>query len=657
MTAVDDIKARLDIVELVGESVRLRRTGKNYIGFCPFHPNVHTPAFVVFPESGTWRCFGACNEGGDVFKFVMKKEGWDFPEALRQLAARAGVELHPRSPDELRAEEAYEHLRGLLELAATYYRNYLLTSPAGATVREYLHGRGLNDDTLEAFQVGLAPAGRDLGLTYFRSKGYTDEDLTQAGLAVTPESGGLRDRFRNRITIPIRDGRGKLCGFGARIVDPNDVPKFLNSPQSPIFDKGHLLYGLDRAGRAIRAQEEAVIVEGYLDVMTAHQAGFLNVVSPMGTALTEAQLRMLKRQARRIVLALDADSAGDAAALRGLDVARESLDREGEAVFDARGLVRFEGRLQADLRVATLPPGLDPDELILQDREAWRQRISEARPVVEHVLAVITQGRNLSEAKVKGEIAARILPLIEDVADPVERDAYRQQLSRLLRVDEASLQAAGGRQPARRSSARAARGQAPAAVPVTGLAARASTREAFCLGALVQQPLILFRANHIFGELGLGRPGVEDFTATESQWLLGIIQRSLAQEESDPAQFIEAHAADEAPEALAAARASYERFQAGAEANADEVLGALLRLRRQSLERQLGELRFYLLEKESPPEAEANAGDSAEPGEGPLERMNAIRDNILRIDVALARGLPALPVVRPASREGGLEAF
>jgi len=658
MTAVDDIKARLDIVELVGESVRLRRTGKNYIGFCPFHPNVHTPAFVVFPDSGTWRCFGACNEGGDIFKFVMKKEGWDFPEALRQLAARAGIELHPRSADEQRAEEAYEHLRGLLELAATYFRNHLLMSTAGATVRDYLHGRGLTDDTLEAFQVGLAPAGREQGLAYYRGKGYTDDDLQQAGLAVAPESGGLRDRFHNRITIPIRDSRGRICGFGARIVDPNDVPKFLNSPQSPIFDKGHLLFGLERASRAIRAQEEAVIVEGYMDVMTAHQAGFLNVVSPMGTALTEAQLRMLKRLARRIVLALDSDSAGDAAALRGLDVARETLDREGEAVFDARGLVRFEGRLQADLRVATLPPGLDPDELILQDREAWRQRIGEARPVVEHVLGVITQGRNLSEAKVKAEVAARILPLIEDVADPVERDAYRQQLARLLRVDEASLQAASGRRPARRAGARAGRDQVPpAATAPPSLAAKASTREAFCLGALVHQPLLLFRANRIFGELGLERPGAEDFTAAESQWLLEIVQRSLSQEETDPAQFIETHAAEEAPEALAAARAGFERFQAGAEADGDDVLGALLRLRREALERKLGELRYYILEKEAQSEEDGSPTAAAEPGEAPLERMKAISENILRITVALARGLPTLPLARPAPREGGLEAF
>jgi len=195
------------------------------------------------------------------------------------------------------------------------------------------------------------------------------------------------------------------------------------------------------------------------------------------------------------------------------------------------------------------------------------------------------------------------------------------------------------------------------AAPAAGLAAKASSREAFCLGALVRQPLLLFRANRIFGELGLARPGPEDLTTSESQWLLEIIQRSLSQEETDPAIFIETHAAQEAPEALAAARASLERFQAGEEADADDVLGGLLRLRRQALERKLGELRFYILEKEAQPEESGVPAAVAEPGEAPLERMNAISENILRIDVALARGLPALPTTRPASREGGLEAF
>ncbi|MGB7539145.1 MAG: DNA primase, partial [Anaerolineales bacterium] len=457
MTAVEDIKARVDVVDLIGETVRLRRSGKNYTGFCPFHSNVHTPSFAVFPESGTWRCFGACNEGGDIFRFVMKKEGCDFPEALRLLAARAGIELHPRTQEDVRVEEEHARLRTLLELAATFFRSTLLNSAEGAKVLEYLHHRGLSDATLESFGVGLAPAGWENGIAFFRSKEYADSELVEAGLAVESDSGGKRDRFRNRITIPIRDAAGKLCGFGARIVDPNDNPKFLNSPQTALFDKGHLLYGLDRAGRAIRAANEAVIVEGYMDVMAAHQAGFENVISPMGTALTEAQLRLLKRFAKRIVLALDPDSAGNAATLRGLELAREALDREGEAVFDARGLVRYESRLQADVRVASLPEGKDPDEVVLESPDAWRRIIADAPPVVLHVLHTLTKDQNLNDPKVKAMIAARMLPLIEDVGNKVERDAYRQQVARTLRVDERAL---AGSAPAR-PKGRAARSRAP----------------------------------------------------------------------------------------------------------------------------------------------------------------------------------------------------
>ena len=655
MSAVDEIKARLDVVELVGETVRLRRSGKNYIGFCPFHPNVHTPAFVVFPESGTWRCFGACSEGGDIFKFVMKKEGWDFPEALQNLAARAGVELHTRTREEAQAEEAHAHLRGLLELAATYYRNYLVNSSPGLAVRDYLHGRGLNDQTLEAFQVGLAPAGREAALAYFREKGGADDDLVQAGLALRPEGGGLRDRFHHRVMIPIRDGRGQLCGFGARIVDPKDVPKFLNSPQSPLFDKGHLLFGLDRAGRAIRAQEEAVLVEGYMDVMAAHQAGFINVVSPMGTALTEAQLRLLKRLARRIVLALDADSAGDAATLRGLDVARETLAREGEAVFDARGLVRFEGRLQADLRVATLPEGRDPDEVILGERELWRKLIGEARPVVEHVLRVITQGRDLREAKTKAEVAAHMLPLIEDVADPVERDTYRQQLARVLHVDESSLLGGRTTRPAQRPAWR--RGSAAPPAPAAAPAARTAARESFCLGGIIREPSLLFRADRLFGELGLSHPSPEDFTSSENQWLLALIRRALAQEEKEPADFIPDQAGVEVAEALTAAREIFAKVQGDRQPDPDDILHRLLWLRRQALEREVTELRFFLLEGQTTPGAPPSEAVPPSAEGSPLVRMKEIAASIRRITVAMAERSRASPTMSANSHEGGLEAF
>ena len=342
MSSIDEIKARIDIVDLVSETVQLRRSGKSYTGFCPFHTNTRTPAFVVFPETGTWHCFGQCNEGGDIFGFVMKREGLDFSDTLRYLAEKAGVQLKPVTPQEQQAAEEHDNLRLLLEEAGTFYHHCLLNTSAGKVPLDYLRQRGLTDEIIEAFGLGYAPNAWDDTYRHFKSKGHSDKDLLEAGLITERKSGeskeasGFYDRFRNRIMFPIRDERGRMAGFGARILDPNNVPKFINSPQTPIFDKGHLLYGLDRARKDIRNRDQTVIVEGYLDVIALHQAGYTNTVSPMGTALTEHQLYLLKRYSRRIVLALDPDAAGDRATLRGLEISRRAMDHEQEPVFDAR---------------------------------------------------------------------------------------------------------------------------------------------------------------------------------------------------------------------------------------------------------------------------------------------------------------------------------
>ncbi|MBC7877304.1 MAG: DNA primase, partial [Anaerolineales bacterium] len=439
MSTIDEVKYKIDIVDLVSEAgVKLRHAGKNYTGFCPFHDNKHTPAFVVWPESGTWRCFGQCNEGGDIFKFVMKREGLDFKDALQKLADRAGVKVESFVSEKPEAKEANEHLRTLLEDAIIFYRTHLFNNKE---ILAYLREkRGLTDSTIEIFGLGYAPHGYDNLLKHFSPKGYSQQELIDAGmLSARDEDKKHFDRFRNRIMIPIRDENGKMAGFGARIVDPNDIPKFLNSPETPIFSKGRLLYGLDRARKPIRANDQAVIVEGYLDVIALHQAGYENVVSPMGTALTEDQLRLLKKSSRRIVLALDPDTAGQKAVLRGLDAARSAMDREGELGFDARGLLRNEARLQADLRVASMPDDLDPDEIVARDKEEWKRLIENAKPIVTHVMDSLAAGQNLNDAKVKNQIAAQVLPLIEDLPSPMERDTYRQALARMLKVDERAL--------------------------------------------------------------------------------------------------------------------------------------------------------------------------------------------------------------------------
>lgn len=545
MSQIEEIKERLDIVDIVSETVQLKRAGKNLTGFCPFHANTRTPSFVVFPETGTWRCFGQCSEGGDIYKFVMKREGWDFPEALRNLAERAGVQLRKLTPQEENQNEEYDRLRGLLEDAAAFYRHHLFNHPAGENALEYLHERGLTDETLEIFEVGYAPPGWENGLKHFIEKGYSEEDLMEAGVISQRDKGGYYDRFRNRIMIPIRDARGRMAGFGARAVDPNDEPKYLNSPQTPLFDKSRILYGLDKARKEIRAKDQVVIVEGYLDVIAPYQAGFKNLVSPMGTALTEHQLRILKRFSRRIVMALDADAAGAKATLRGLQVARDTMDREFDMRFDARGLLQQEGRLQADIRVTTLPEGMDPDNVVNQDPDAWPSLIEAAKPVVTHVMETLASERDLNDPKVKTDIAAQVMPLIQDISSAIERDTYTQALARLLKLDERTLLA--DYKPARRKKPN--RGKSQPARPrrsdksVEVLSAGASVLqpiqrlEAHCLGIVMRHPELLYRVDRVLQEAGLLRITPEDFQLTNHQEMFKVSKNSLGQDFLEPMNY------------------------------------------------------------------------------------------------------------------------
>jgi DNA primase len=596
MSSIDDIKSRIDILDLAAEAgVKLRRSGRNYTGFCPFHENKRTPAFVVWPESGTWRCFGQCNEGGDIFKFVMKKENIDFREALHRLAERAGVTLEAFTPEKQEQIEENDRLRAMLEEAVNFYRNALLNSPAGKPALEYLlHKRKLTDRTIETFGLGYAPVGSHAVLEYFKSKRYSDQELIDSGLASQREDGSLFDRFRNRLMIPIRNAEGKMAGFGARILDPDDQPKFLNSPQTPVFDKGRLLYGLDRARKPIRAADQVVIVEGYLDVIALHQAGFENVVSPMGTALTEDQLRLLKRFTRRIVLALDPDTAGQKAVLRGLEAARSSLDREAELRFDARGLLRHEARLQADLRVASMPDELDPDEIVQRNPDEWKQLIESAKPVVEHVLETLIADKNVNDPKVKAEIAAQVLPLIEDLPNPVERESYRQMLARRLKVDERAL---FGAQPPRTRPYRRARPKEQPQPEKTesasgGLAIRQSRDvEAYCLAILLKHPELLHRLDRDLQKAGLGPLSVQDFEYTDHQEFFHLIRQSLEQDAAETGHYVEQHMGGDLGGLYAelAAQAIQESSQDRLVA---ELYRSVIRLRRVKISESVSQLQF-----------------------------------------------------------------
>jgi len=591
MSTTDEIKARIDIVDLVSEAgVKLRHTGKNYTGFCPFHENKHTPAFVVWPESGTWRCFGQCNEGGDIFKFVMKREGVDFKEALKKLAERAGVQLQEFQRETPEAREAYDHLRKLLEDAVLFYRNHLLNHK---DILTYLHEkRGLTDASIETFGLGYAPHAWDSALSHFVQRGYSQQDLLDAGLLTEREDGRRYDKFRHRIMIPIRDENGRMSGFGARIVDPDDIPKFLNSPETAIFNKGHLLYGLDRARKPIRASDQAVIVEGYLDVIALHQAGYENVVSPMGTALTEDQLRLLKRFTRRIVLALDPDTAGQKAVLRGLEAARSAMDKEGELGFDARGLLRNESRLQADLRVASIPDDLDPDEIVARDKTEWARIIENARPIVTHVMETLAAGQNLNDPKIKNQIAAQVLPLIEDLGSPLERDTYRQALARMLRVNESALVAAPARGPVLRRRPRGGEAGRSVESPVVAAVNPRLKIESYCLSVLLRRPELLYRIDRNLEGAELSPLAVEDFEYTDHQLLFAALRMAVEQDEKEHQHYLIGHLSESLLPLVNGLLSQTEKLDLLDEKLVDDLLDRFLDLRRTHAMVNVNQLRF-----------------------------------------------------------------
>jgi DNA primase len=610
MSTIEEIKSRIDIVDLVSEAgVKLRHTGKNYTGFCPFHDNKRTPAFVVWPESGTWRCFGACNEGGDIFKFVMKKDGVDFREAMQKLAARAGVEIKEYQRESPEQKEAYEHLRKLLEDAVVFYRSHLFNNKP---VLDYLHEkRGLTDATIETFGLGYAPHGWDNALKHFTARGYSEQDLIDSGLLTVRESDDgdatrIYDKFRNRIMIPIRDERGRMAGFGARIVDPDDVPKFLNSPETPVFSKGHLLYGLDRARKPIQMGGQAVIVEGYLDVIALHQAGYENVVSPMGTALTETQLRMLKRLTHKIVLALDPDTAGKIAVLRGLETARQSIsekvpvfDEQGERGVDAPELLRFADQLKVEIKVVALPDDLDPDELVQRGKDEWVNLIEKAEPIVLHTIKSVIAKHNIEDPKEKAKVVEELVPFISGVSDPVERDDYRQRLARMLKVDERALVGAPAQGPRARRPRPAPeeQGQAPAESQVAVAVSSIHNAEAHCLGLLFRRPELLYRLDRHLQEGGLSSLLPEDFEYTDHQLLLTLIRQSLEQVESDQHQYVVIHLADSLRGLAQELLAEAEKLDPLEDRLLEDLQRTVQKLRRTRANQELTQTRF--LQEES----------------------------------------------------------
>ena len=400
MTAIDEVKSKLDIVEVISQRVPLQRSGNSYKAPCPFHQE-NTPSFHVFPDRQSWRCFGACATGGDVLSFVMKAEGLEFGEALRQMANQTGVTL-PRRGQSPQNETAYK----INEDSRSYFQR-TLSSAQGASTREYLSERGLDKLAIEAFGIGLSPADGESLKNHLIREGYTPEELINAGVVRTGDDGVSRDLFRGRLMFPIRDPHGNLVGFGARTLDGSE-PKYLNSPQGPMFDKSRILYAMDKARTDIR-KDGAVIVEGYMDAIAAHQAGFKNVIAQMGTALTEFQVEEIRRLTGKITMALDQDAAGQNATLRSLDVVLQNFRTKTVNNQRTDGSTRL---VDTDPRIIVMPPGQDPDEVIHKSPSTWTQLVETAIPAITFRINAITGNGDTVSPDGKARCVAEAAPFI-----------------------------------------------------------------------------------------------------------------------------------------------------------------------------------------------------------------------------------------------------
>ncbi len=441
MSTIDDIKQRLDIADVIGSYLKLQKAGRNFKALCPFHQE-KTPSFFIFPERQAWRCFG-CGAGGDLFAFVMTKEGLDFGETLKMLANKAGVSLERKK--ESIETKVTDRLYQINEAAAQYYHDLLLHSPAAEGARDYaIKKRGLTSQTIDEFQLGFS-AGEGLK-KHLLERGYSEKELLSLRL-LGEKDGRTYDFFRHRLMFPIRDIKGRVVGFGGRALD-DFMPKYLNSPQTSLFDKSSILYAIDHAKGAIREKKLAVIVEGYMDVITAHQHGYANVVGSMGTALTEKQLNILKKLTSCIAFALDPDVAGDAATLRAIEVARRSLDREDLEMPTWLGGI---SKLKAEMKIISLPPGKDPDVLIREEPQTWQQLVDNALPLMDHILSVTASKFDLTKPEEKSGASEQLLPMIIELDDDVQREFYLNKLSNLLGVSDKTLRGIAARQSRTRS--------------------------------------------------------------------------------------------------------------------------------------------------------------------------------------------------------------
>ena len=486
--SIEEVRNRLDIVDVISETVPLKKAGRTFKAPCPFH-NERTPSFIVNPDRQTWHCFGACSTGGDVFSFVMKRENMEFGETLRTLAEKVGVALPTRDQA---AESKTDRLLEANKAAAAFFQNQLLTSPAASQARDYIRQRGLSEGVVKDFQLGYCPPTSGVLFRHLQGIGFNMDECADAGLGTRTDSGEVRDIFRGRLIFPIRSPRGRVIGFGGRALGESG-PKYINSPQSPLFDKSGTLYAADRAREAAREADRAVVVEGYMDVITAHQFGFRNVVASMGTALTEKQVDVLKRLCKRISLALDADTAGQEATLRSLKSSWQSFYRSVHPLQGSNRRRFLEGPPDQVVDIVTLPKGEDPDSIIRKDPDRWISLLESPTPLIDYLMEMEVGRANLDSPGARATILEEFRSLLV-TTDFFDQEVYVRKLANLMQVTEETVKAAINtpspsriRQPRPPSPSR----QNKAGAGTAPTPRRNDVLEDYVLGLLLQHPYLL----------------------------------------------------------------------------------------------------------------------------------------------------------------------
>ena len=478
MALSDEIKERLDIVDVVSNYVpTLRKAGRSYKSVCPFHTE-RTPSFVVFPERQSWRCFGACATGGDVLSFVMRMEKLGFGDTIKLLAHRAGVTI-PKQKD----RHGPNILHSVNETAMVFFQE-LLQSQVGIAARAYLHKRGLEPRIIERFQLGLSPSDGSSLTGHLSNIGYTQDQIMRAGLTTPSNQSTSYDMFRGRLMFPILDDKGNIAGFGGRSLEESQ-PKYLNSPRTEIFDKSGILYAFHWAKKHIVEQGEGVVVEGYMDAITAHQHGFNNVVASMGTSLTASQVTLLRSTGRNFVLAMDPDAAGQEATFRSLVDSWRIFERK--SVARRRGVHLVQRTVDISLKIAVLPDGNDPDAVIRSNPASWSQLINQATPLLDYLFASAKTRWDLASSEGKAKAAEELYPIVSAIENPFEQEQHFRRLASTLNVEPSTLEASLGR-PYSHTSARPMRNQKPSASTAAFDQEHRNPLDEYMLGLVLQWP-------------------------------------------------------------------------------------------------------------------------------------------------------------------------